>query len=121
MATLPAYVKLGWANSGEERAPIVARTEMDRGVPKQRRIAADALVTVDVTLYFDSAADAASFETWVDASISGGADWFAMTTPRGHAVSARFVGGKLGKLVPANRTWAYSMRQTQVEFLRATL
>lgn len=122
MATFPAYVKLGWRDTAEQPAPVVARSEMERGIAKQRRIAADTVVTVPVTLYFDSAADAASFETWVYTTINGGADWFDFTLPRtATVVQARIVGGDIGALVPASRNWAYSQRQLKLEYVRAAL
>lgn len=119
MAALPAYVRLGWRDAAEQPKPVVVRSEMERGIAKQRRIAADTVVTMPLTLYFDTAADAANFETWFYTDINGGASWFDFTSMRtGGTVQARFVGGEIGKLVPTNKTWGYSMRQTQIEFVR---
>lgn len=116
----PSYVKIGWNDSGENHRPVVERSEMERGIPKQRRINADVLVTVPLTLYFDTAADAANFETWF--YTGGGMDWFDFTLPRtGAVVQARIVGGDIGTLKPSNRTWSMSERQTKLEYVRQSL
>ena len=124
MPAFPAYVKVGWTDSAEAPRPVVERSEMERGVAKQRRVAADTVVTVPVTLYFDSAADADAFETWFysAAGANGGAAWFDFTLPRsGTVVQTRVVGGDLGALKPSNRTWAMSKRQVRLEYVRAAL
>lgn len=124
MPAFPSYVKLGWKDTGEQPAPVVARSEMERGIAKQRRIAADTVVTVPLTLYFDTAADAANFESWFysAAGANAGAAWFDFTLPRtGAVVQARIVGGDLGSLVPASRNWAFSQRQLKLEYVRAAL
>jgi len=119
MATFPSYVKLGWKDSAESHKPIVERSEMDRGIPKQRRTQADVLVTVPVTLFFDSLANAADFETWFYAN---GMGWFDFTLPRtGTVVEARIVGGDIGSLVPLRGNWARSQRQAKLEYMRQSL
>lgn len=116
----PTYVKIGWKDSGEEHRPVVERSDMDRGIPKQRRISADTLVTVPVTLFFDSAANASDFETWF--YTGGGMDWFDFTLPRtGTVVQARIAGGDIGRLVPLRGDWAYAQRQVKLEYVRAAL
>ena len=122
MAAFPSYVKLGWRESSEEHKPVVTRSEMDRGIAKQRRIAADTVVTVPTTTYFDTALEASDFEDWVYQQIGGGADWFDFTNPRtGLVVQARIVGGDIGKLVPSNRMWSKTMRQLKVEYVRPAI
>lgn len=122
MAAFPAWVKVGWRDSGEKPSPVVLRSEMERGIAKQRRIAADAVVTQQITAYFDTAAEADDFEDWVYTEIGGGTDWFDFTNPRNSVVvSARIVGGDIGKLVPSNRTWALTMRQFTIEYVRAAI
>lgn len=122
MATFPTYVKLAWRDTGESPRPIVARTEMERGLPKQRRIAADTVVTVPLTCFFDTKADAVAFETWVYTTLDGGMGWFNWTNPRtGTTVSARIVGGDIGTLQPENKTWVYARRSFKIEYVRAAL
>lgn len=117
--TLPSYVLMGWKDMGEQHKPVVERSEMDRGIPKQRRIAADTIVTVTATLFFNSKVNAENFETWF---YSEGMGWFDFTLPRTGAVTqGRIVGGDIGTLVPATKTWAYSQRQVKLEYVRAAL
>jgi len=118
----PSYVKIGWKDSGEKPRPVVERSDMERGIAKQRRISADTVVEVPVTVYFDTAAHAADFETWVYVDLNGGVNWFDFTLPRtGAVVQARIVGGDIGILKPALNTWARSMRQMKLEYVRAAL
>jgi hypothetical protein len=117
--SLPSYVKLGWRDTGEQPDPVVMRSEKERGVPSQRRIKADSLVTVPVTLYFDTAADAVSFEQWFFGDLAGGAKWFNWTNPRnGAVVEAQIVGGDIGQLTPTIRTWGWAQRSMKFEYVR---
>lgn len=121
MPALPSYVKLGWRDGGDHPAPVIARSEMERGVAKQRRIAADAVVTQTVTLYFMTTQDSLDFETWFYSAggANAGAAWFDMKLPRVGIVSARVPGGDIGTLKPLNAYWAVSERSIQIEYLRA--
>lgn len=124
MAFPHAYVKLGWKDSGDAPLPVVERSEMERGVPKQRRTQADTVVTVPATLYFDTAANATDFETWFysPSGANGGAAWFDFTHPRTNTVvQARIVNGDIGTLKPAISTWARSQRQVKFEYVRTAL
>ena len=120
MATFPAYVGIAWADTAEQPASVVMRSEMERSVPKQRRMASDTLVTVPVTLYFRTQDNAADFEAWVYTQIGGGADWFTWTNPRTSvAVQARIVGGNIGALKPGSRAWTFAERSLQLEYMRS--
>lgn len=122
MAAFPDYVKLGWKGSGAQPKSIVTRTEMERGIAKQRRISADTVVTLEVTAYFDTLQQSLDFEDWVYQEIGAGADWFDFPNPRGGGiVQGRIPEGEIGKLVPSNRTWGMSMRQFKVEYVREAL
>nr|WP_315242104.1 hypothetical protein [uncultured Albidiferax sp.] len=122
MATFPTYVKLGWRDSGEQAQPIVARSEMERGVAKQRRTQADVTVTVPVVLYFDTSAHAAAFEAWVYTDAAGGAAWFDFVLPRtGATVQARIVGGDIGTLTPSIGSWGRTQRSVKLEYVKAAL
>jgi hypothetical protein len=121
MATLPAYVKVGFP-LGEEPTSVVMRSEMDRGVAKQRRIAADTVVTEEVTLHFVTKQNSIDFETWVKTDIDAGTsffDWVDLRT--GATLQARIVEGKLGALTPATVNWAYSQRKVKLEWVRAAI
>ena len=52
MAAFPTYAKFANGGYSESHADIVARSEMDRGVPKQRKLQSDVMITVGLTLYF---------------------------------------------------------------------
>jgi len=120
MATFPAYVDIAWADTSETPATVVLRSEMERGVAKQRRMASDAMVTVPVTLYFRTKQNAIDFESWVYTQINGGADWFDWTNPRtSTVVRARIVGGNIGSLKPSTRAWTSAERSLQLEYLRS--
>lgn len=122
MAALPSYVKIAWRDNGEHPTPVVARSEMERGPAKQRRISADAMVTVPVTLLFATQADTLSFETWVYQEIGGGAGWFDCFHARlGAVVATRIIGGDIGMLKPLNPAWGYAERSMQFEYMRSAL
>jgi hypothetical protein len=120
MATFPSYVKV-FLGATEQPKSVVLRTEMERGVPKQRRVASDTMVTVPVELMFDTPDDASRFETWVYSQIGGGADWFDWPNPRtGAMVQARIVGGDLGVLKPKRGVWdGVCSRSLTLEYLRS--
>lgn len=100
MANFPTYGKLLAAGYAEQRQPVVVRTDMEVGPPKQRRTASRALVQRSVTYLF-TRAEYASFLTWFKDTISHGTDWFNWSDPRtGSTISARIVGGKLGEALP---------------------
>lgn len=121
MAAFPSSYKI-LIETSEAPASVVIRSEMERGVPKQRRVAADALVTVPITVMFFSKQQAADFETWFYTTINGGADFFDWTDPRtGSVVQARVVGGVLGELVPLRDNYNLSRRSLTLEYLRSTL
>lgn len=122
MASFPSYVQIAVGSMTEDRATVVLRSEMERGVPKQRRIASDTMVSMPVTLLFKTAADHDNFEHWFDSQIGSGTDWFSFTHPRtGAVVQARFVGGKLGALTPMSGTWKFGrlQRSATLEYLRS--
>lgn len=125
MATFPTDVLCVLGAFSEDRATVVERTPMERGVPKQRRIASDTMVSVRVTLQFKNSAHNDAFETWFDSQIGSGADWFSWVHPRtGATVQARIVGGVLGPLTPLHGTWKSGLqrcrRDATFEFLRST-
>lgn len=124
MATFPTYVKCVVGTYEEDRAPVVLRSEMERSVPKQRRMASDTMTTVKLTMQFASVAQNDAFELWFDSQIGSGTDWFSWTHPRtGAVVQARVVGGVLGPLRPVHGTWRAGLqrcrRDATLEYLRS--
>ena len=121
-ATWPTYARVSVGSFSEHPSPVVMRSEMERGVPKQRRIASDSLVSIPLTVFFTTRADAANFETWFYTQINGGADFFLWKNPRtDQIVSARIVGGDIGALTPSHGTWKreHCQRSMTLEYLRS--
>lgn len=117
MATFPHNL-CGIRQDGhaEQHTPVVLRSEVERGMPRQRRTSADARVSVPCTLVFRSAAAAAEFEAWYYAE---GFGWFDFTLPRtGTVVEARIVGGDIGGLTPITPAWNASERSITLEYIR---
>lgn len=101
MAAFPAYVKIIWPDTLEQATPVVARSDVERGIARQRRIAADSVVSVSLNLLFEVKERYAEFEDWFYSATgaNAGAGWFDLTHPRtGATVQARVVGGQLGQL-----------------------
>lgn len=120
MASFPPYVDYGWQDLTETPDTVVERTEMDRGIPKQRRTASDARVEVQLTVHFKTKAQAAAFESWFYDDINAGQDFFDWVHPRlGTVVQARVVGGELGALSFSQRTLEGSSRSLKIEYWRS--
>lgn len=120
MATWPTCPVVLLEGHSEQHAQIAERSEMDRGVPKQRRTQSDVVVTLPLNLLFRTDADANSFEDWYYASTgaAAGASSFDWTHPRtGVLYQARVVANSLGPLTPLGR--GISRRTIQIEYLKA--
>jgi hypothetical protein len=121
MAAFPSTVKFGWRDLQETPEPVVERAEMERGIPKQRRINSDVRMELELTLHFDTKAELAAFETWFFTTIKGGQDFFDFVHPAsGTTVQARAKGGALGPVSWRNRTLQMSQRKLTLEYWRAT-
>lgn len=119
MATFPHNLCTLLLAGGERPSSVVARSEMERGVARQRRTAADTLVQLTVQLGFDSAASVAEFESWFYADALAGAAWFDFTHPRtGAVVQARVLGGDLGELSPLADGYRVAQRTVVLEYIR---
>lgn len=124
MAAFPTYVKVALGGYSESHAPIVSRSEMDRGVPKQRKTQSDVMVTIALNLIFLAKADVANFEDWYYASTgaAAGAAYFDWTDPRTGVVrQARAVANELGPLTQFQDTngFVLTTRPLKIEYLRA--
>lgn len=118
MAALPSYVSVLVAGYGEEFDPSIERTEMERGLPKQRLLNTQVLQRLECTLIFSSAANVAAFETWYFDTI-GRIGSFTMDHPRtGAAITVRFEGGNIGKLTSRNGRFTSASRPVVFEYLR---
>lgn len=121
MATWPTGMRYDWRDFSETPEPVVERSEMERGRPKQRRIASDARVEVQLTLHFDSKAEIAAFEDWFYTTIKAGQDVFDWPHPRtGVTVQAQVVGGELGPLTYLRGPLDKAKRSLKIEYWRST-
>lgn len=101
MATFPTYVKTVWNQTTEQVNPVVIRSEMERGVPKQRRQSTNPMANLSLTLVFGHKKRIEDFESWFYNDIGAGALFFDFTHPRtGETIQARIVGGQLGQVTP---------------------
>ncbi|MGV7185709.1 hypothetical protein [Xanthomonas axonopodis] len=118
MAAFPLYAGVLYDTLRSSFDPAVMRTEMERGVPKQRVFNTRVLMKLAMTLDFATPVDAVSFEHWYFDDIRR-IGWFDFRHPlTGLTVQARFEGGSIGELRPADgadRPW---QRDVVVEFLR---
>jgi hypothetical protein len=107
-------------HAGSERPdPVVLRSEVERGLARQRRSAADARVQVSLQLGFETLAAADEFEAWFYGEALGGAAWFSFTHPRGdRVVTARVVGGSLGAITPLAEAYRVAERTVDIEYIR---
>ncbi len=118
MAELPSYAKILADGFTESFDPAVERTEMERGVPKQRLINSQVLVKLNATLFFRSSADVAAFESWYFDTIKR-IGWFQMKHPRTDAtITARFEGGRIGSLSPLAPKFFIASRNVVMEYMR---
>ncbi len=113
----PTYAQLVVQGASEGFDASIERTEMERGVPKQRILNTDVMVQISATVLFRTREDIASFETWYFTTL-GRIGWFELTHPRtGETVQARFVGG-LGELIPQTGSFLIATRDVTLEYLR---
>jgi len=120
---MPAFptVAYDWRDLGNAPESVVLRQRMERGRPKQRRTNSDVRIEVALTCYFDTAAQAAAFETWFFVDIKAGQDDFDIVNPwTGAIVVASVVGGELGPLMALNRTLESTKRTLKIEYWRST-
>ena len=119
MAAYPDYigVLLDSTTAEKDSDPSVVRTEMERGVPKQRILNQAVLTTLTFTALFQSQEDVASYDAWYFDTI-GRIGWFDFVHPRtGQTLQARYVGGARGTLTPVTARFAIATRDQTIEYL----
>lgn len=119
MTSWPAYAEVRFADYGEEFDPSVQVTEMERGVAKQTILNSQVMQSLYMSVQFRSAADVQAFEDWYFNEVKR-VGWFEMEHPRvvGKMVTARFQGGKIGRLTPLKTQFQFAKRDLVVEYQR---
>lgn len=119
MPQWPTYAEVRFADYGEEFDPSVERTEMERGVPKERALNSQVMQQLHMSVQFRSEADVQAFEEWYFIEVRR-IGWFTMEHPRraGLMITAKFPGGNIGRLVPLNTLFRFAKRDLVVEYLR---
>ncbi|WP_313493762.1 hypothetical protein [Stenotrophomonas sp.] len=118
MASMPSVARVVFDGQSRSLDPSVLRTEMERGVPKQRVENSQVLMKQSMTLYFTGMEAVLAFEDWYFDDI-GRIDWFTMDHPfTGQVITARFEGGALGQLAPDEKEAGDYRMDVVVEYLR---
>lgn len=118
METFPDYAEILFAEYGEDFEPSVERTEMERGVPRQRVLNTHVLQTMGASVLFRSQQAAFDFEDWYFNRLKR-IGWFNVRNPRtGQTVQARFQAGKIGRLEPLAPGFRLSKRDLVLEYMR---
>lgn len=118
MASFPSDICVLTGGYSESFDPSVERTEMERGVPKQRLVNTQVLAKIKCALLFNTSADADTFEAWYFNTIKC-VEWFQIPHPRtGATIMARFEGGAIGDLSPINNNLKRWRRDVTLEYLR---
>jgi len=118
MPALPSYVIVRPTGYSESLDPSVERTEMERGMPKQRVINTQVLQKLHLSLLVHTAAEAEEFLDWYLLDIRR-IGFFTMQHPRtGAIVNVRFENGDIGSLRSISGSDGLWQRDVVVEYLR---
>ena len=118
MATFPPYARLLFDGASESFDPGIVKSEMERGLAKQRVQSRRVLRKLNATVMFKSAEDATAFETWYFTTI-GRIGFFDVVHPRTRAVvPMRFENADIGELVPLMGRFEVAKRSFVLEYLQ---
>lgn len=118
MASLPSVARVIFEGQARSFDPSVLRTEMERGVAKQRVENTQVVMKQKASLYFADEAASEAFDDWYFDDI-GRIGWFTMTHPfSGKTITCRFEGGALGALTPDDKETGDFRMDVTVEYLR---
>lgn len=118
METLPTVARVTFEGQKRSFDPSVERTEMERGVPRQRVLNSQVLVKQAMVFYFASIEDVTTFDDWYFDAIKR-IGWFEMVNPySGKIIKARFENGALGDLAPDEKLPGDFRMDAVVEYLR---
>jgi hypothetical protein len=117
---LPTNVRLVLDGAGQQDSDLVARSDMDRGPAKTRRMSTDPVVTMTATLLFLSAAAIQGFRVWFYSAAGGNAGqaWFDWTDPRtGQIRQVRLVSSSMGALKPVAGGFVVATQPCALEYV----
>lgn len=118
MTQMPASTKVMMEGLSESFNPSVERTEMERGVPKQRLVNSQVLAKLNVGLYFETSAASDAFDEWYFTTIKR-IGWFQFRHPRtGQLLTVRFENGDVGALSLLDDSGFDTRRSVTLEYLR---
>ena len=118
MEKLPAVARITFDGQKRSIDPSVERTEMERGVPRQRLLNSQVLVKQSMIFYFANIDDAMAFDAWYFDAIKR-IGWFEMVHPyTGKVIKARFENGAIGDLVPDEKLPGDFRLDAVVEYMR---
>lgn len=116
MSAWPTYARFLIQGAGESFADNMIRTEMERGVPKMRRLNSHVMVDLPGEVAFFSQSDIAAFDTWFFSTIRE-VGWFDFVHPRtGATVQARVK--TFGPRTPHAGRYSVATQQITLEYLR---
>lgn len=117
MASLPDYVSILFPGQSESFDPAVVRSEMERGLAKQRAGSSRVVRKLNATLLFGTQADVDAFEDWYFNEIKR-IGFFSVRHPRtGLMVAMRFEGADIGELQPVANGYHIATRAVILECL----
>ncbi len=118
MTDFPDHAQILSDGFTESFDPSIERTDMERGVPKQRILNSRVLVKLTATLLFRSPQAVADFEDWYFSTV-GRIGWFQLKHPRtGELITARFENGSIGTLSPLAPAFFIASRTVVMEYVR---
>lgn len=118
MPAFPTYARLLLAGASESFAPDVVRSEMERGLAKQRLQSARVLAKLKATVMLKSQDDVNAFLGWYFDDIKR-IGFFDVVHPRtGQTVPMRFENGEISELTPQVGQFFVASCQVTLEYLR---
>ncbi|MFD2756392.1 hypothetical protein [Comamonas terrae] len=118
MASLPAYVSLLHTGQSESFDPAIIRSDMERGLAKQRVGNSRVVRKLQVSLLFETREDALAFEDWYFNTIKR-VGFFDVKHPlTGAVMPMRFENANIGELTPLTGGYHIASRSVILEYLR---
>ncbi|MDV3469003.1 hypothetical protein RZA67_09705 [Stenotrophomonas sp. C3(2023)] len=118
MPAFPSYPEILSETVRETFPPSIVRTDMERGLPKQRIENTKVLAKLSMTVLLESAADVEAFVSWYLDDLKRVAE-FDLTHPRtGQVVKARFAPDGFGEVKSEMKRFGRATCALELEYLR---